>query len=118
MRAKDALGRFGEQLAAHHLGDIGMEVLDTNWRCDLGELDIVAVEGTSLVFCEVKTRSSTAYGTPAEAVTPSKAARIHRLAFRWMADHHASAPVVRFDLVSILARRGVPPVLEHVRAAF
>lgn len=118
MAAKDELGRFGEQLAARHFSDNGLQVLETNWRCAQGELDIIAREGDALVFCEVKTRSSTSYGTPGEAVTPQKAARIHRLAYRWMEDHEARAPQLRFDLVSIIAARGSAPVLEHVRGAF
>ncbi len=68
MRAKDAVGQYGERVAAQHLIDSGLEILDRNWRCRDGELDIVARDGDVIVFCEVKTRSSTAYGDPAEAV--------------------------------------------------
>ena len=68
MRVKDAVGRYGEQCAADHLAAAGLEILARNWRCRAGELDIVARDGSQLVFVEVKTRSSLAFGTPAEAV--------------------------------------------------
>ena len=95
MRVKDAVGRFGEQLATDHLVRAGLEVLDRNWRCRDGELDLVLRDGPALVFVEVKTRSSTAYGTPAEAVDRRKAARIRRLALRWMDEHREALGAVR-----------------------
>src|SRR4051812_43106380 len=85
MRAKDALGAYGEQVAARHLEEAGCVLLDRNWRCSEGEIDLVASDGAVLVICEVKTRSSLAYGDPAEAVVGAKAARLRRLAVRWMA---------------------------------
>ena len=125
MRVKDAVGRFGEELAARRLSEAGLCILARNWRCDQGELDIVAQEGTTIVFVEVKTRSTTAFGTPAEAVTPVKAARIRRLALRWLDEHRVAAgwAPIRFDVVSIVRRgvdgRGVDgPVVEHLRGAF
>ena len=75
MRAKDALGRYGEDVAARHLIEQGIVVLERNWRCDAGEIDIVGRDGQVLVICEVKTRRGTGYGTPIEAVTPRKLAR-------------------------------------------
>ena len=69
------LGRYGEDLAARYLGERGMQVLDRNWRCEHGEIDLVALDGDCLVVCEVKTRRSTAFGEPVEAVTWRKAAR-------------------------------------------
>ena len=69
VRAKDALGRYGEDVAARHLLSEGFVVLDRNWRCDVGEIDIVARDGDTLVVCEVKTRSGTGFGSPLEAVT-------------------------------------------------
>ena len=79
MNAKDALGREGEQVAAEYLERAGLRVLDRNWRCAEGEIDIVAAERQVMVVCEVKTRSSTRYGTPLEAITRSKRARLRRL---------------------------------------
>ena len=117
MRAKDALGRNGEDLAARHLADAGMVVLDRNWRCEVGEIDIVARDGDTLVVCEVKTRSGTAYGSPLEAITPAKAARLRALAARWLADRRVRPGAVRIDVVGVLRPRGGPAVVEHVRGA-
>lgn len=92
-----------------------MVLLDHNWRCDLGEVDLVLRDGDVLVFCEVKTRSTAAYGHPLEAVTAAKGARLRRLAARWLAAHDVHPAGVRVDLVGVLlADRGRPQV-EHVR---
>lgn len=116
MRAKDALGRYGEDVAARHLVEQGIEVLERNWRCDAGELDIVGREGRVLVVCEVKTRRGNAFGTPLEAVTRAKAARLRRLATRWLAEHEMRPDLVRFDVIGVLQhRRGDAAQVEHVR---
>lgn len=109
-----ALGRFGEAYAARHLVDRGMVVLDRNWRCDAGEIDLVLRDGRVLVVCEVKTRSSTAYGSPLEAVTSAKAERLRRLAARWLAEHRLRPDEVRIDLVGVLAAPGRSPQVDHV----
>jgi putative endonuclease len=108
------LGRFGEAYAARHLVEQGMVVLDRNWRCPAGEIDLVLRDGRVLVICEVKTRSSTDYGSPLEGVTAAKAGRLRRLAARWLAEHHLSPDDVRIDLVGVLVPPGSAPVLEHV----
>ena len=120
MRVKDAVGRFGEDLAARFLSESGLVVLERNWRCADGELDIVAREGAVLAFVEVKTRSTLAYGDPGEGVDPAKAARIHRLAFRWLAEHRLAGEhaQIRFDLVSIVRLAPGGPDVRHVRGAF
>lgn len=115
-----ALGRYGEDLAAQHLAAAGLEVLDRNWRCRAGELDVVAREpdGT-LVFVEVKARSGTGFGEPAEAVSMVKARRIRRLACQWLEDHGPTgAPELRFDVISVIRRRGEAPRVTHLRGAF
>jgi putative endonuclease len=117
VRVSDALGRFGEETAARHLERAGLVILDRNWRCVSGELDIVARDGGCLVFCEVKTRSSVAFGTPAEAVGPVKAARIRRLAASWLDGHPQGGAPVRFDVVAVTREDGGLRV-EHLRAAF
>jgi putative endonuclease len=119
VRSKDELGRYGEELAAEHLVREGLVVLDRNWRCREGELDVVARDrdGT-VVFVEVKTRSSTVFGEPAEAVGPVKARRIRVLAARWLVEHPSGGAPLRFDVVSVLRRRGHAPVLQHLRQAF
>jgi putative endonuclease len=110
------LGSYGERVAAQRLVEQGMVLVDRNWRCELGEVDLVLRDGEVLVFCEVKTRSSASYGHPLEAVTPAKGARLRRLAARWLEDHDVHAHDVRIDLVGVLlAARGAAEV-EHLRA--
>lgn len=114
------LGRWGEERAAEHLTALGMQVLARNWRCELGELDLVArdVDGT-VVFVEVKTRAGEGYGAPAEAVGRVKARRIRTLACRWLLEHRPpGTSELRFDVVGIVRRRGAAPSLVHLRAAF
>lgn len=115
MRAKDALGRYGEDVAARHLAEQGIVVLERNWRCDAGEIDIVGRDGQVLVICEVKTRSGVGYGTPLEAVTPRKVARLRRLAARWLAEREVHPAAVRFDVVGVLAAGTGAAQVEHVR---
>jgi putative endonuclease len=106
-----ALGVSGEDAAAAWYEANGYEVVARNWRCRDGELDLVVRKGRVIVFCEVKTRNSTAFGVPAEAVTHQKRARLRRLAARWLDE---DAPVrpreIRFDVACIL--RGQVEVLE------
>jgi putative endonuclease len=108
------LGERGEDLAAAHLVAQGMVLLDRNWRCDAGEIDLVLRDGAVLVVCEVKTRSSTAFGEPLEAVTPVKAARLRRLAVRWVREHDCRPGDIRIDMVGVLAPRGRAVEVEHV----
>lgn len=118
MHVKDAVGRFGEQVAADHLSTAGLEILERNWRCRDGELDIVARDGAALVFVEVKTRSSLAFGLPAAAVDRRKVARLRRLAVRWMDEHREVDRFwgsVRFDVVSVVRRSAGGPQIEHLR---
>lgn len=118
-RAKDGLGRYGEQLAADHLTAAGWQLLDRNWRCPEGELDLVAIDrsGTApvLVFCEVKTRTSAAFGSPAEAVGRVKVARLRRVAGARLAAHSHPYAGVRFDVVAVLRPHTGPASLEHLR---
>lgn len=112
---RQALGAYGETVALHFLVAQGMVLLDRNWRCDQGELDLVLRDGDDLVVCEVKARRSTRCGTPHEAVTPSKLARLRRLAIRWIAEHEVHPPGVRIDVVSVLRPARGPSAIEHVR---
>jgi putative endonuclease len=112
------VGRFGEQAATRHLEAAGLEILDRNWRCDTGEIDIVARDGRCLVVCEVKTRSGVGFGSPLEAVDRRKAARLRRLAARWLAQQDRGFPELRFDVVGVLRTPGGPLRVEHVRGAF
>jgi putative endonuclease len=117
-RVKGAIGRFGEELAARWLEDAGLRILDRNWRCSEGEIDIVAQDGDTLVICEVKTRSGTGFGDPAEAVTGPKSARLRRLALRWLAAHGLGWRDLRFDVVTVVRRRDGDPVVRHLKDAF
>lgn len=110
-----ALGDYGERLAERHLVAQGMVVLDRNWRCAIGELDLVLRDGDVLVACEVKTRTSVDHGTPHEAVGPTKLDRLQRLATCWQVEHGVTVPDVRIDLVAVLRPRRGPSTLEHVR---
>jgi putative endonuclease len=112
---RNTVGAWGEELAAQHLTGQGMVILDRNWRCELGELDLVARDGSTLAVCEVKTRRGEAFGTPAEAVTWRKAARLRRLAFRWLDEHPVSPLDVRIDVVGIVVAPGSGPRIEHLR---
>ncbi len=115
VRAKDALGRYGEDVAVRHLEDDGYVVLDRNWRCEIGEIDIVAREHDVLVVCEVKTRSSLRHGSPFEAITERKLHRLERLGIAWMRVRGMRPRSMRVDIVSVLRPRTGPTVVEHVR---
>lgn len=111
---RQALGRDGEAAAASWYEERGYQVVARNWRSRQGELDLVLRHGRSFVFCEVKTRSSEAFGAPAEAVTREKQARIRRLAAQWIEDEAPVRPrEIRFDVASVL--RGT---IEVVQGAF
>lgn len=118
MRAKDGLGKYGERVAERHLVEQGMVVLDRNWRCELGEIDLVVRDGDALVVCEVKTRSGTGCGHPLEAVTPRKLARLRKLAARWVHDHGVHPSVIRLDVVAVLAEGHGAAAVEHVRGVW
>ncbi len=112
---RNALGAYGERVAQAHLIDAGLQVLDRNWRCSEGELDLVLREGDVLVECEVKTRTGEGGAAPHEAITEVKLERLLRLAERWQVEHGVRAPEVRVDLVAVHhPRRGAARV-EHVR---
>jgi len=114
-RQRESFGAYGETVAARHLVDQGMVVLDRNWRCDVGEIDLVLRDGAVLVVCEVKTRRTAEFGSPLEAVTGTKAARLHLLAARWM-EHRGIGPrEVRIDLVGVLQPGSGAARVDHVR---
>ena len=115
MRVRQALGRFGEDVAEQFLRDIGFQVVARNWRCSAGEVDIVARDGGVLVVCEVKTRRGTGFGAPLEAVTAAKAARLARLGTLARRELGMAPCPIRIDLVGVLVRRGGQIDLEHVR---
>ena len=107
------VGRAGEDLAAAWYETHGYEVVARNWRCELGEIDLVCVKGRLLVVCEVKARSSSVYGLPAEAVGRSKQLRLRRLSGRYVAESGRRASTVRFDVASVLSGE-----IDVITAAF
>jgi putative endonuclease len=111
----DGLGAYGERLAARRLIGEGMVLVDRNWRCAQGELDLVLRDGEVLVFCEVKTRASAAYGHPLEAISPAKCERLRRLALRWVEEHGARPDGLRIDVVGVLLGERGEPEVEHLR---
>ena len=122
MNATGALGRYGEDLAARLLAEVGLTVLARNWRCGrTGEIDIVARDrdargGDMLVVCEVKTRRAGSFEHPMAAVTPEKADRLRRLAGCWLERCGGPPPGgVRIDLIGVLLPRRGAPVVEHAR---
>jgi putative endonuclease len=112
------LGARGEALVGRWYEQRGYRVLDRNWRRREGELDLVLDGGDVVVFCEVKTRRSAAYGAPAEAVAGPKQRRIRVLAAIWLRESGLRFPALRFDVASVMAPAGETPVVTVVEAAF
>lgn len=115
MNRNMAVGRFGEDAAAQYLTSVGMAILERNWRCRYGEIDIVAHDGPTLVVCEVKTRTSEAFGSAAEAVTPRKLRRLRHLAYRWLDEHDLHAPRIRIDVIAVTRPLIGGTRIEHLR---
>jgi putative endonuclease len=111
------LGERGEDAAAAYLERSGMTVVERNWRTQAGEVDVVALDGDTIVLCEVKTRRSTAKGTPEEAITPAKRRRYARLAEAYLQHAGVETPV-RFDVITLLVIGPDRALLRHHRAAF
>lgn len=109
------IGRLGEQLAAAHLLRNGWHILDRNWRCRAGEIDILATERDQLVVCEVKTRMSDRAGAPVESVTPRKARRLRGLAAEWLTQRGGGHEPVRVDVIGVTLATDGTPTLLHVR---
>lgn len=114
---RQALGRRGEDLAAEVLGEDGFLIVERNWRCAVGEIDIIArdTHAGALVFCEVKCRSGRGYGAPLEAITYAKLTRLRQLVGEWLAAHPGRHEKVRLDAIGILWPPGGPPEVTHVR---
>jgi len=114
-QGRRALGAQGEELAARWYQARGYRVVDRNWRCRDGELDVIVERDGTSVFCEVKTRSSAAFGTGLDAVTGVKQLRIRRLAAQWLRTR-APAPrprQIRFDVAAVTGE-----VIQVVEGAF
>lgn len=111
------LGKWGEDRAAVYLVDHGYEILERNYRCKAGEIDIVAMDGSTLVFVEVKTRCSLACGLPGESVTNLKKQHIRRAARWYVAEHRMEDRDLRIDVMELLVSGG-SAYLKHSENAF
>ena len=116
MAVKDDLGRRGEQLATSYLEGKRYVIVERNWRCPLGEIDIVASIGDTIAFVEVKTRSGVDFGHPFEAITVQKLARLRRLAGAWCETHPGRYGGIRIDAIGIVGDDPVTGTLEHLEA--
>ena len=118
-RSRQRVGIAGEDLAAAELERQGMVILDRNWRCGVGEIDIVAMDrrgqSGSLVFCEVKCRTGFGFGAPLEAITYAKARRLRQLAAEWLAAHNVTAKRVRIDAIGVVLLPNSEPQISHLR---
>jgi len=110
------LGADGEDAVSQYLQARGMRVIDRNWRIKGGELDLVCEERGSIVFVEVKTRTSNMYGTPFDAITPDKAFRLQRLALAWMAMNHRWGQDYRIDVAGVWMDGFGSCEIEHRKA--
>jgi putative endonuclease len=111
------IGALGEQLAVEHLESLGLRVLVRNWRCRYGELDVIAVDDAArtVVFVEVKTRTSDQFGGVLQALTPQKVRRLRRLAGLWLASQDRSWAGVRIDVVGVRIGRKRSPEITHLQ---
>lgn len=115
---RSTLGFMGELLAAEKLRQEGYVILERNYRCSVGEIDLVAREEGILVFVEVRTRSSEAYGTPLETVDYFKQRRLRAVARNYLRERKPRYDGVRFDVVGILLKEGEEAVIQIVPHAF
>lgn len=112
------LGERGEDAAVAYLVRSGMEIVERNWRCKHGEVDIVALDGESLVLCEVKTRRSTSKGSPEEAISEAKQRKYGKLAAAYLQSTGLKDVDVRFDAITILVIAEDRALLRHFKSAF
>ena len=115
---RNAVGRLGEALVADAYRQQGYVLLAQNWRDADGELDLIVSREGTVVFCEVKTRRGSSFGSPAEAVTREKRERIRALAAKWLAVNRGTAKELRFDVAAVTAREGAETEIEIIEGAF
>lgn len=108
-----ALGARGEEAVAIWYQERGYEIVVRNWRCREGELDLIVRDGRAFVFCEVKTRTTDAFGAPVEAVNRAKQERLRRLAARWLSEAPLRPREIRFDVASVMGEK-----IEVLEGAF
>ncbi|GAB3122637.1 YraN family protein [Glaciibacter psychrotolerans] len=118
MAKKDVVGKHGEDVACDYLVAHGYRVVERNWRCVQGEIDVIAEKRGAVVFVEVKTRSGLGFGHPFEAITVVKLARLRRLAAAWCAQAEQRPRRIRIDAIAVIASPGAEPVIEHLEGVF
>jgi putative endonuclease len=114
---KKPFGQYGENLAVKHLQNNGYEIVGRNWHCRLGEIDIIARHGSTLVFVEVRSRHTASTEAAFESITPTKRRRMIALAHAYLTDHAADAESWRVDVIAIAVPRAGSPIIEHVEDA-
>ena len=112
------LGSYGEKLAVDYVRGIKYDVLSRNYRCNLGEIDIIAMDAKTLVFIEVKTRSSLRYGSGLESVNYKKQRRIRKVATSYLNKNRVTFSQIRFDVIDILVKKDAPIQIDHIKNAF
>ena len=116
--ARKKSGALGEKIAVKHLTGLGYKVLDTNFRCQKGEIDIIARDGDYLVFVEVRTKTGSGFGTPEESVTSAKKEKLISLALVYLQTHSRLPPLWRIDVVAVeLGKEGKPSRIELIQNA-
>jgi putative endonuclease len=116
-RSRQSLGRFGEELALEALSKLGYQCLARNFRCPLGEIDLIARDRGTLVFIEIKTRRGRSIAYAKEAITPRKKKQLSKVALAYLKENEAFEAKSRFDVVAISMAGGKPEV-EIIRNAF
>jgi putative endonuclease len=116
--ANQRLGRIGEDLSCTYLQEKEFKIIERNWTCKAGEADIIALDHDTLVFIEVKTRSTQYCGLPEDAVTQKKRTKYENIAIRYLATHHLPSSRVRFDVISLMVMDGQRAFLRHHRDAY
>ena len=117
-RARQFVGTLGEQAACAALEAKGYRVVSRNYRVRGGELDIICERDGTIVFCEVKTRTSAIFGAGEEAVTFAKQRRLRKLALEYLQREGVKARAIRFDVIAIDVAEGLVSELRHLEAAF
>lgn len=115
MDAEEVLGRDGRQAAVSYLESCGFRILDRDWRCATGQIDIVAVERQTFVVCEVKTRYGTRHGTPLEAVGRTRRSRLRELGVQWLNAHSVRFDQIRIDVLGVIYEGTGGFTIEHAR---
>ncbi|MFZ1410893.1 MAG: YraN family protein [Micropruina sp.] len=113
-----SVGQSGEDAAVAHLVARGWQIVERNWRCPVGEVDVIALTPEPdpvLVFCEVKCRTGLGYGDPLEAITYAKQMKLRQLALTWLSNQEQGVARFRIDAIGVLLRRGASPLVTHLQ---